>query len=227
MRRAFASALLLIAAMAWVLTRAPAAAAQEPQNRVVDRIIARVEDDVILLSDSRELAAYQQLVDGHAEPAKQLVDELIEQWVVNNEATTARFPQPAESEVNREVQRIADTFPNPQAYAARLSDLDLTPESVRRIVSRQIYLARYLDYKFRPAIQVDDDAIARYYNDQLAPALKAKGQSVPPIETVTDQIRNVLTEKGINDRAASWFDDTKSRLKIEIEQDPAASSGSS
>ena len=193
-------------------------------TQVVDRIVAHVEDDIITLSEVRELAAYQQLVDGHAEPDDRLLNELIEQWVVNNEATEAQFPQPAASEVNREVQRIESSFPTSQAYAKRLMEVGLTADAVRRIVTRQIYLARYLDYKFRPAVQVDDDAIAKYYNDQLAPELKVKGQTVPPLDAVSDEIREVLTQKGINDRAATWFDETKSRLQIEIEPAPQTAS---
>lgn len=197
--------------------QAAAGAPPTSPGQVIDRILARVEDDIILLSERRELAAYQQLIDGHAEPEDRLLNELIEQWVVTNEAATAQFPQPADSEVNREIQRIQDSFPTPQAFTVRLMELGIAPEDLRRIVSRQIYLARYLDYKFRAAIQVDDGAIAQYYKEQLVPALKTKGQTVPPLDAVAEQIRDVLTEKGINDRAASWFEETKARLRIEIQ----------
>ncbi len=100
------------------------------QPQVVDRIVAHIEDDIITLSEVRELAAYQQLVDGHAEPDDRILNELIEQWVVNNEATATQFPQPAESEVNREVARIQATLPEPQAYNERLAALGITPDAV-------------------------------------------------------------------------------------------------
>jgi len=192
--------------------------------QVVDRIVAHVEDDIITLSEVRELAAYQQLVDGHAEPDDRILNELIEQWVVNNEATATQFPQPAESEVNREVGRVQASLPSAQAYNERLAALGITPQAVRRVVTREIYLARYLDYKFRPAVQVGDQDIAKYYREQLVPALTAKDQSVPPLSAVTDQIRELLVQQGVTERAASWFDETKSRLKIEIEPETAVSS---
>ena len=134
---------------------------------MVDRIVAHIEDDIITQSEVRELSAYQELVDGHAESDDRVLNELIEQWVVNNEATATQFPPAAEAEVNREVARIQGRFPSPQAYNERLAELGLTPEAVKRIVAREIYLARYLDYKFRPAVQVSDDDIAKYYKEQL------------------------------------------------------------
>lgn len=194
------------------------AAAPPAAQQVVDRIVARIEDDIITFSELRQLAAYQQLIDGRTDPDERLRSELIEQWVINNEASTAHFPDPAASEVDREVAQIESRFPNPQAYRDRLAALGLSQDDVRRMVTREIYLARYLDYKFRPSVQVSDDDIAKYYREELVPALQAKGQQAPALSSaVSDQIRELLIQRGIDDRAASWLDQTKSRLNIEIE----------
>ena len=202
----------------------PARAGQSSPPQVVDRIVAHIEDDIITQSEVRELSAYQELVEGHSESDDRVLNELIEQWVVNNEATATQFPPAAEAEVNREVARIQSRFPNPPAYNERLTALGLTPAAVKRIVAREIYLARYLDYKFRPAVQVGDEDIAKYYREQLVPTLTAKGQAAPPLTQVTEQIRELLVQQGVNERAATWFDETKSRLKIQIEPATAASS---
>ena len=84
-----------------------------PQSaRVVDRIVARIEGDIILQSQVRELGAFQELIDGHAESDDKLLEELIEQWVVETEATASHFPQPAQSEVDRELARLKGQFAN-------------------------------------------------------------------------------------------------------------------
>jgi peptidyl-prolyl cis-trans isomerase SurA len=202
----------------------PAGAAQSSPPQVVDRIVAHIEEDIITQSEVSELSAYQELVDGHAESDDRVLNELIEQWVVNNEATATQFPAAADAEVNREVARIQGRFPSPQAYNERLAELGLTPQAAKRIVAREIYLARYLDYKFRPAVQVGDEDIAKYYKEQLVPALTAKKQTAPPLDQVTEQIRELLVQQGVTERATSWFDETKSRLKIEIAPATAASS---
>ena len=58
----------------------------------------------------RELGAFQQLIEGHAESDDKLLDELIEQWVVETEAT---LPRISRSPRNRRVDRVK---------LARLSD---------------------------------------------------------------------------------------------------------
>ncbi|MGH9680991.1 MAG: hypothetical protein ACRD4Y_13670 [Candidatus Acidiferrales bacterium] len=185
------------------------------QSRVVDRIVARIEDDIILESQVRELAAFQKLVEGQAESDDQLLSELIEQWMVQTEASASHFPEPAKSEVDRELARLAERFASPEAYSARLRDLGLSAGQVRDMIDRQIYVERYLDYKFRPSVQIDPPAIDAYYKSDLIPELQKKKQAVPPEDDVREQIRELLVQKQISELTAKWLDETRSRLKIE------------
>ena len=84
------------------------------------------------------------------------------------------------------------------------------------MLEQQIYLSRFLDYRFRPAAQVDEKQIEAYYNDEFAPQLKARGGKVPPVDDVEDTIREVLVQRDIDTLAKQWLDDTRDRLKIDI-----------
>jgi len=66
---------------------APRVATQE----VIDAIAARVDTDIILLSDVRELSRYQEFVDGKPESDAAILDRLIDQWIVKSEAKAACF----------------------------------------------------------------------------------------------------------------------------------------
>jgi hypothetical protein len=190
--------------------------AQEPPGRVVDRIVARIEGDIILLSQVRELGAFQQLIEGRAERDDRLLQELVEQWIVQTEATESHFPQPARSEVDREMGRLAAQFSNSGAYAAKLRELGLSPDQVSELLARQIYDERYLDYKFRPSVQIGSADIESYYQKELLPELAGKNQPAPQLADVEAEIRELLTQRGISALAAKWLDETKSRLKIEV-----------
>jgi hypothetical protein len=214
MRRAIFICVWLIAAT--VAVRAMAVPPAPQTGRVVDRIVARIEDDIILESQVRELGAFQELIEGHAESDDQLLSELIQQWVVQTEATASHFPEPGQLEVDREMGRLTRSFASPDAYSARLNELGLTAAQVRQMLVRQIYVERYLDYKFRPSVQIESSDIATYYQKELLPELAKKNQPVPARAEVEDQIRELLVQRGISDLAAKWLDETKSRLKIEL-----------
>src|SRR6266481_55968 len=82
-------------------------AAQE----IVDRIVARVENDIILLSDIRALSRYQQFLDGKSETDAQILERLIDQWIVRTEANASRFPQPSDADIDRELERVQEPPP--------------------------------------------------------------------------------------------------------------------
>jgi hypothetical protein len=217
MRRAILTIVLLLATAG--APRVFSGSSPFQSARVVDRIVAHVEGDILLQSQVRELGAFQQLVGGHAESDDKLLQELIEQWIVETEATASHFPPAAKSEVDRELLRISQQFPSPEKYASRLNELGLSADQVRQLLTRQIYVERYVDYKFRPSVQIEPAEIDAYYQKELLPELAKSNQPAPRLAEVEDQIREVLIQRGISDQTAKWLDETKSRLKIEIESE--------
>jgi hypothetical protein len=209
--KALSSALLFAAALLTAVS-VPIVRAQQ----VVDRIVVRIEDDILTQSDLDQLAAYQKLVSGGTDSGDRLTQELIEQWIVNSEAEAAHFPAAPESEVTSDVAQIEQKFASLDAYHARLVELGLSSDDVHQMAGRQAYLERYLDSKFRDSVQIDPKQIETYYNEQLVPALQKKGQTAPPLSDVRDSIRELLTQQEINRLAAQWLDESKGRLRIEI-----------
>lgn len=208
-RTFFLTVALLVIGQAWT----PALLAQ----RVVDRIVARIEDDIIMLSEVRELGRFQQLVEERSVAGPTLLEQLIEQWIVSTEAEAARFPHPPAADVHRELARLEEQSGGADSFRDRLRTLGLSRDAVRRQLARQLWLSRYLDYKFRPAAQVDDAQVERYYGAALAPSLVACGQKVPPLAEVHEQIRELLVQRDITERAGRWLEETRPRLRIEIQ----------
>jgi hypothetical protein len=118
--------------------------------------------------------------------------------------------------VQKEVERLTAQSGSADAYRTRLQELGLTAESAARHVARQIYLARYLDYKFRPVAHVESAQVEKYYGEVLVPELRKRGQDAPALESVEGQIRELLTQREISARAAKWLEETRARLRIEI-----------
>src|SRR5215472_2106597 len=187
-----------------------------PGEQTVDGIAARIEDDIITDSEVRELGAFQELVDGKPKPRYEVIKELADQWIVRGEAALAAFPEPSKEDVDRAYQELVKQFPSPQEFHEKCAALGLTEAAVRRILKQQLFLSRFIDYRFRPAAQVDQAQIEAYYHNEFAPQLEAKHQAVPPIEEVEDTIREVLTLRAISDRATKWLDETREHLKIDI-----------
>jgi hypothetical protein len=185
-------------------------------QQIVDRIIARIEDDVLLQSDLRELGEFQQLQGTKVEPESTRLDELIDQWVIEHEGQAAQFPQPSDADVNTSVDQLKKNLGGDDVFQKRLKETGLSAASVKRILGRILFYSRYLDYKFRTAAQIDTAAEDKYYNSEFAEQLKARGEKLPLIDAIRPQIHELLVQEDISKRAAEWLTESRSRLKIEI-----------
>lgn len=196
---------------------APTPASKADANaQTIDGIAARIEDDIITESEVRELGAFQELVDGRPKPRDEVIKELADQWIVRGEASLAAFPPPSQADVDRAFDEFVKQFSSPEEFRKRCAAAGLTEAAVRRILAQQLFLSRFIDYRFRPAAQVDQSQIEDYYKKVFASQLETKKQAVPPLEDVEDTIREVLIQKAINERATKWLDDTREHLRIDV-----------
>jgi len=207
MCRAIMHGLLLAACLG-----APALSAQV----VVDRVVARIENDILTLSDVRELAAYQRLSGREPAPEPELLQQLIDQWIVANDAAAARFPAPPAQQVDAQLAALRNQVGTPQQFAARLRELDLSEQDVRRLVAKQIFLDLYLERRFRAVARVQPGEVERYYREEFVPQLQRRKQAVPPLDDVRDSITDLLLERDITRRAQQWIEQARASLDVEI-----------
>jgi len=184
-------------------------------QEVVDRIVARVENDIILLSDVRELKEYQELVEGKSESESVILDRLIDQWIVRSEAELSQFPRPGETEIDGGVSRVMKSFDSAGEYEARKKRSGLSDPEVRKIVAAQLYLSNYLDSRFRPSVQIDKKAIEDFYQNTVVPRAKARGQEPPTLDAARDIIQEALVQRDINEQADRWLKESRDRLHVQ------------
>ncbi len=184
-------------------------------QEVVDRIVARIENDVILLSDLRLLSHYQMFLDGKSEGDRKLLDLLIDQWIVRNEATVSRIAQPTEEDVDKSLARLKRSFSSAEEFEERRKQSGLSEEDLRKMTRSQLYLSNYLDTRFRPAIQIDDKDIEDFYQSRVVPRAGSRGQAPPSREASRDFIQEVLVQRAINEQAEKWLSESRTRVRVD------------
>jgi len=194
-----------------VLMAGTAALSQE----VIDRVAAHVESDIILLSDVRTLGRYQLFIEGKSESDAQILDRLIDQWIVRNEANAARFPQPSDEEVQRSLARLKRSFSSPGEFEDRRRQSGLSSGELLAMVKSQLYLSNYLDTRFRPSIQAEEKDVEEFYRARVAPRAEARGQTPPTLEAARDFIQEALVQRAINEQADRWLKESRSRIRVE------------
>lgn len=223
----FTKSLLVLAALLATTAHAQApgggeATATAPKQQI-DGIAARIGNDVVTDSEVRQLEDYQRLIDGQAQSRSAVIQELVDQWIVRAEAAASNFPHPTADDVAQEFQALARQFSSSDNLQKRMNEIGLTTDSLRQMLERQLYYTRFLNYKFHAATDVTSAQIEAYYQKDFTAQLQGKGLAVPPLGKVEAQIRQLLTQESINEKAAQWLAEAKAKLKIVIQ--PGEGSG--
>src|SRR5260370_36300448 len=151
------------------------------------------------VSDSHAINLYHNILDEKSEPKAQILDRLIDQWIVRTEANVSRFAQPSDAEIERSVDRVRKSFKSEKEYEARKKQSGLNDVQVRGMAAAQLYLSNYLDSRFRAGVQIDPKTIDDFYQKSVVPRAKARGEEPPPLDAARDLIQQPLVQRGIND----------------------------
>jgi hypothetical protein len=202
------------ALLAALLALSGVGAGRARAQKILDRVVARVEEEIILQSDVEQLARYQVMVDGKAESDAAILERLIDQWIVRKEAEASRFPAASDADVDRGMQRLMGSYARPEDYEAQRAKAGLNEADVRQIVTMQTYLSNYLDSRFRPTVQVDEKAVKDFYEQAVIPRAKARGQEPPSFDAAREVIQEALIQKGIDEQADKWLKESRERFSI-------------
>jgi hypothetical protein len=90
----------------------------------------------------------------------------------------------------------------------------VTQDELTRRLWWQLTLLRFIDYRFRPGVQVPASDVQAYYRQQVA-GWEQKGiKPIPTFEESRDQIEEILTQKRIDEALGQWIKDTRGQVTI-------------
>ena len=147
---------------------------------LLDRVVARVNGTVILLSDVRAAVIFG-LIDGPAE-SELAVEETVQRALLVEEVNRFPPPEPAAEAVDAELERLR------VRAGTSLEDVQrgtgLSAENVRLLARDRLRIQGYIDQRFGVTVPLTDEQVLQYYrahpeeftaNGQLAPFDNAQG----------------------------------------------------
>jgi hypothetical protein len=201
--------LLLAATLAAPLVAAP---------RLVDRILAVVDEDPILASEVDQAIGLglveRRAGESDAVLRRRVLDGLIEQRLRFHEVDRFGLAEVPVEVIEAHFREIRARFADAEAFAARLAELGLDEVAVRQLVARQLMVLRFVEERLGPRIFVGLDEIRVYYERTLAPELRRRGEPVPPIEEVRERIRALLKDERLNEEIGRWSEELRRAADI-------------
>lgn len=217
---AVTAAALALLATALLADGAGAQPAELDGNRLVDRILAVVDEDPILMSEIEEVIGL-----GLAEPRPgegrdafraRVLDALVDERLRFHEVDRFGFAQVPVALIEERVAEVRSRFASAEDFARRLAELRMGEDELRQLVARQLMVLTYVDERLGARVFVGLDDIRAYYDRELVPAMRAEGQTPPSLEAVREDIRAVLKQQRLNEEIARWTEELRLAADIQL-----------
>lgn len=195
----------------------PTCSAQEVVDRMVATVNAGLRTDLITYSDLVWQLALQPntpLVSPSSQDLNRALRLVIDQRLILQEAEKLPTIAPTAEEVKIARDELSKAFPSAAEFQQRLMLVGLTSEKLDEILDQRIRIEKYLDFRFRNFVLINQKDITDYYNNVYAPRLRGRGQIVPTVEQARAEIETILTEAKIEIDTDAFLDSARERAEI-------------
>lgn len=198
----------------WVLMMlAPAAHAV-----IVDRVAVSVGEKIITQSEIEQrirLTAFENRENANFDLSdrQRAVAKLVDEKLIEKEMDVGRYPRNDEQHKKELLASFEETEykGDSTALGRALAGVRLSRQDLADDLGRQSDLLTFLELRFRPAVQVTDEDIRKYFDANV------KGAA---LGDVRDEIEQKLTMDRADKELDLWLADQKKRTRIEyLEKD--------
>jgi hypothetical protein len=189
---------------------------------VIDQIAVVVGNSVITESEILREIRLTAFLNGEPldfSPAskRKTAERLVEQRLVANEISGSLYPLPTQAAAQDMLKQIKDRFPNPAAYQQELLRVGVSEEELKAHLARQLATLSFLDFRFRPGIQIAEDEMRKYFDERLEPDLKkAQPEGTFSLNDYRSQVQEGLIGERIDTASDAWMKQVRNRTRIEF-----------
>jgi hypothetical protein len=193
-----------------------AVAGEAPRGRVIDRVVAVIENQVLTLSELEFEARVTLVQRGGVRAAEAPLDEqtlrgalelAIGHRLLVAGADRLQAFQVERSEVEARLRAFRDRFESEPALLAFLARHDADLEQLTAVLERGVRAERILDSRIRLRAQVSEAEVRRYWEEH-------KATLGGPYESVRDALKEKLVREQYHRLAKDEFDQVRASARV-------------
>ena len=185
-----------------------------PSVEVLDRVMAVVSGDLILMSDVRAARTFGFVTIEGEDPDGQALARLIDRALILAEVERFAPPEPEAAAVDKGVAAVRQLrFASDDAFAAALAQAGIEERHLREYVRQDLRMNAYLDQRFT-SVPPAEEEIGRYYREH--PELYTRDGTLIPFETARPDVVRALTEQTRSALVQDWLAGLRRRADLRI-----------
>jgi len=197
-------------------TNTTAGAASAGGRVALDRVVAVVNEDLILESDLDEearMAAFQPIRVQEVATREQLIERLIDRDLILQQIRL--LPQVAieDAQVDSELRVLRKNIPECVAYGCEtdagwekfVAAQGFTVEELRERWRQRMEVLRFIEARFRMGIRISQAEMDAYYKETLVPAYEKENVTAPAEAAIADRIQEILLQQQVDKLLDDWL----------------------
>jgi hypothetical protein len=183
-------------------------------QQLLDRIVARVNGDVITLTDLKAAVALGILEGPTGGDETLAIEPLIDRQLVLTEVARFAPPEPAPADVARETAALTARVGS--RLAAVMESTGIDEARIRDIARDNLRIQAYLNQRFGTTVQLTEEEVAQYY--RIHPDEFTRNGTLMPFTGAEPLARERAGAERRASTVAQWMRDLRSRAAVQIRQ---------
>lgn len=194
---------------------------------LIDRVAVSVGTTVITESELLEHLRIRALLEGtplqlDGDSKRDAADRLIQQALIRREIETTRYaiPEAAMAQPLVAAFKVSRFHDNAGEYQAALKKAEVTEAEVLASFLWQLTVLRFIEFRFRPGIQIAAEDIRDYYEKKFLPEWRSRSKDAPPsAEDAASAVEETLLQQRIDNQLDRWISLTRTQVSIRYREE--------
>jgi peptidyl-prolyl cis-trans isomerase SurA len=198
------------------------------QGTMLDRIVATVNDDVILESDVDEERRFESIQPYRGAAAEfsreRAVQRLIDRALILQQAALEPEGSISEQDLDAQLTRLRKDIPDcaehhcdtDEGWQKFLASRGFTVQEFRERWQKRMELLRFIEVRFRNGINISDAEIKDYYEKTMLPEYARQKVTPPKLESISNRIEEVLLQQRVGNLLRDWLKSLRAQGSVRI-----------
>lgn len=194
-------------------------------GEIIDRVSVSIGSQVVTDGAIRRAVQMEGFFTGAAPKLdgpsrRETARRLVEQAIIRREIELSRFNPITRAEVESQIAKImAGLHLDDAMLRGRLAARSLNNDDLFEEARWQLTLFRFIEFRFRPGVQVSEQEVGVYYDGEFASEMKKAGKPRPALDAVRGAILSVLTERKTQAALDQWLDQAVQQVRIRYREE--------
>ncbi len=199
-------------------------AAGAERSAIIDRIAVVAGSQVITATQIEREIRITAFMNGSrpdlSPPSKRAsAERLIDQDLVRQDMEISRYQAPASGEEQEQLKQVKAQAGSEERFRGKLREYGITEQDLRQHMLWQLTFLRFIDMRFRPGTQVQDDDVRAYFKKEILPKLPSQADQDAEYENYRDRIEKKLEGALVDQALDAWLKETRDHTRIEFRKE--------